>query len=58
MKTLGAGVRQTISFTDIGNSFIFEPPFFEQTQIAAFLDYETVKIDGLIAKQTAPDRAA
>jgi len=51
MKTLGAGVRQTISFTDIGNSFIFEPPLLEQTKIAAFLDHETLKIDALIAKQ-------
>lgn len=51
MKTLGAGVRQTISFTDIGNSFIFAPALPEQTKIAAFLDYETAKIDGLIAKQ-------
>lgn len=51
MKTLGAGVRQTIGFTDIGNSFIFEPPLPEQTQIAAFLDHETAKIDALIAKQ-------
>ena len=38
MKTLGAGVRQTISFTDIGNSLFFEPPMEEQTQIAKFLD--------------------
>lgn len=51
MKTLGAGVRQTISYADIGNSFIFEPPYNEQAQIAAFLDYETAKIDALIAKQ-------
>lgn len=51
MKTLGAGVRQTISYADIGNSFIFEPPLYEQTKIAAFLDYETGKIDALIAKQ-------
>ena len=51
MKTLGAGVRQTIGFDDIGNSFIFKPTHEEQTQIAAFLDYETAKIDELIAKQ-------
>jgi type I restriction enzyme S subunit len=51
MKTLGAGVRQTISYTDIGNSFIFQPSLPEQTQIAAFLDYETAQIDALIAKQ-------
>jgi type I restriction enzyme S subunit len=51
MKTLGSGVRQTINYTDIGNSFFYEPPPEEQTQIAKFLDYETAKIDALIAKQ-------
>jgi type I restriction enzyme S subunit len=51
MKTLGAGVRQTISYADIGNSFIFQPSPTEQTKIAAFLDFETGKIDALIAKQ-------
>jgi type I restriction enzyme S subunit len=51
MKTLGAGVRQTINYTDIGNSLFFEPPTEEQTQIAKFLDYETARIDALIEKQ-------
>ena len=51
MKTLGSGVRQTINYTDIGNSFFYEPPPEEQTQIAKFLDYETANIDALIAKQ-------
>lgn len=51
MKTLGAGVRQTINYADIGNSYFFEPPLPEQTQIAAFLDHETAKIDRLIEKQ-------
>ena len=51
MKTLGSGVRQTINYTDIGNSFFYEPPPDEQTQIAKVLDYETAKIDALIAKQ-------
>lgn len=51
MKTLGAGVRQTINYSDIGNSFFFEPTSSEQTTIAAFLDYETRKIDYLIKKQ-------
>ena len=51
MKTLGSGVRQTINYTDIGNSFFYEPSPDEQTQIAKFLDYETAKIDALIAKQ-------
>ena len=53
MKTLGAGVRQTINYADIGNSFFFEPTIPEQTQIAAFLDHETAKIDRLIEKQQA-----
>ena len=51
MKTLGAGVRQTINYADIGNSFFFEPSQSEQIQIAAFLDHETAKIDRLIEKQ-------
>lgn len=51
MKTLGAGVRQTINYADIGNSYFFEPPLPEQIQIAKFLDHETAKIDRLIEKQ-------
>ena len=53
MKTLGSGVRQTINYTDIGNSFFFEVPESEQKQIARFLDHETGKIDALIEKQQA-----
>lgn len=53
MKTLGSGVRQTINYTDIGNSFFFEVPLPEQKQIAKFLDHETGKIDLLIEKQQA-----
>ena len=51
MKTLGSGVRQTINYSDIGNSFFFEPSQDEQTKIANFLDYETAQIDTLIDKQ-------
>jgi type I restriction enzyme S subunit len=51
MKTLGSGVRQTINYSDIGNSFFFEPSQEEQAKIAAFLDHETAKIDTLIDKQ-------
>jgi type I restriction enzyme S subunit len=51
MKTLGSGVRQTINYSDIGNSFFFEPSQDEQEQIANFLDHETSKIDTLIDKQ-------
>jgi len=53
MKTLGSGVRQTINFTEVGNCVFFCPPLPEQVRIARFLDYETGKMDGLIAKQEA-----
>jgi len=52
MKTLGAGVRQTVSFTDIGNEYFQMPPFQEQQTIANYLDKATAKIDTLIEKQT------
>lgn len=51
MKTLGAGVRQTINYADIGNSIFCRPTLKEQKVIAAFLDHETAKIDNLIEKQ-------
>ena len=51
MKTLGAGVRQTIAFGDIGVCFTCLPPLPEQTLIAAFLDRETTKIDALVGEQ-------
>ncbi len=51
MKTLGAGVRQTINFNDIANSFVCIAPEEEQQTIANFLDHETAKIDTLITKQ-------
>jgi type I restriction enzyme S subunit len=51
MKTLGAGVRQTISFSEIGDCFTQQPPLPEQIQIAAFLDRECGKLDALQAKQ-------
>jgi type I restriction enzyme S subunit len=51
MKTLGAGVRQTITFEDIGTCQTYLPPLPEQTRIAAFLDQETAKIDTLVAEQ-------
>lgn len=51
MKTLGSGVRQTINYADIGNSYFLEPIPDEQIAIANFLDRETAKIDTLIAKQ-------
>lgn len=52
MKTLGAGVRQTITFKDIGQCVWPLPPLEEQAAIARFLDQETGRIDGLIEKKT------
>lgn len=49
MKTLGAGIRQTITFKDIGNCTTFIPSKEEQEAIASFLDSETSRIDNLIA---------
>lgn len=49
MKTLGAGVRQTINFYDISESLLCLPGDEEQKAIAEFLDDKTTKIDQLIA---------
>ncbi|HTN68960.1 MAG TPA: restriction endonuclease subunit S [Dysgonamonadaceae bacterium] len=49
MKTLGAGVRQTLSITHIANSEFVFPPLPEQTAIANFLDDKTQKIDQAIS---------
>jgi len=49
MKTLGSGVRQTLSFTHIANSELVYPPLKEQTAIAKFLDDKTAKIDQAIS---------
>lgn len=49
MKTLGSGVRQTLSFTHIANSELVFPPLSEQTKIAQFLDDKTTKIEDAIA---------
>ncbi len=51
MKTLGAGVRQTITFKDIGDCFIPLPPIEEQKTIALYLDSQIEKIDNLIKLQ-------
>ena len=51
MKTLGAGIRQTLTFRDMAVCDVAIPSACEQTQIASFLDYETTRIDNLIAKQ-------
>ncbi|NPE54517.1 restriction endonuclease subunit S [Dickeya dadantii] len=53
MKTLGAGIRQTISFKDIADCAVYIPGDTEQKAIATFLDRETQRIDNLIEeKQT------
>ena len=49
MKTLGAGVRQTINFSDIGDSELVFPPLPEQTAIADFLDRKTAQVDKAIS---------
>ncbi len=49
MKTLGSGVRQTLSFTHIANSELVFPPLPEQTKIAQYLNDKTTKIDQAIA---------
>lgn len=49
MKTLGSGVRQTLSFTHIANCELVFPPLDEQNAIANFLDDKTAKIDQAIA---------
>src|SRR5690554_4432745 len=48
MKTLGAGVRQTINYNDLADSRLIVPSFDEQQTIAQFLDNKTAKIDQLI----------
>lgn len=51
MKTLGSGVRQTLSYTDIKNSYFPNIPRPEQDSIACFIDYKTEKIDHFIKKK-------
>jgi type I restriction enzyme S subunit len=49
MKTLGSGVRQTLSFTHIANCELVFPPLEEQTAMAKFLEDKTALIDQAIA---------
>jgi len=51
MKTLGSGVRQTLSYTDIKNCYFPNISKPEQTAIANFLDYKLEKIDRFISKK-------
>jgi type I restriction enzyme, S subunit len=48
LKSLGNGVRQTISFKHLSNEFLPLPPLKEQEQIVAFLDEKTSNIDNLL----------
>lgn len=51
MKTLGAGVRHTITFQTMGECQAFVPMPQEQHAIANFLDEQTARIDALIAEK-------
>ncbi|MFM5172015.1 restriction endonuclease subunit S [Aeromonas veronii] len=48
---MGGGLRQSMKFEDFRRLPILVPPLEEQRTIAAFLDYETARIDRLIAQQ-------
>ena len=50
MKSLGAGVRQTISFTHLKNELLICPPKNEQIEIGRFLDERTGWIDEAVKK--------
>lgn len=52
IKTLGAGVRQTVKFEDIGECRIALPSPEEQSVIAAYLDRATSRVDTLVTKKT------
>ena len=51
MKTLGAGVRQTLNFGDIAETLLVNPPIDEQIQIAEYIENQTTKIDKAIELQ-------
>ena len=48
---MGGGLRQSMKFEDFRRLPFLLPPAEEQRTIAAFLDYETARIDKLIAQQ-------
>jgi type I restriction enzyme S subunit len=52
IKKLGAGVRQTVNFADIGECRIALPSKPDQELIASHLDRATGRIDALVAKKT------
>ena len=51
MKTLGSGVRHTITFDDIGSCVAVAPPISEQEAIASFLGRQLSQIDSAISSQ-------
>jgi type I restriction enzyme S subunit len=51
MKTLGAGVRQTLNFRDIAETLLVNPPKHEQLQIVQYIETQTTKIDNAIDLQ-------
>lgn len=51
MKTLGAGVRQTLNFGDIAETLLVNPPIDEQIQIAEYIETQITKIDKAIELQ-------
>jgi type I restriction enzyme S subunit len=48
MKSLGNGVRQTISFTHLKDEYLINPSVETQKQIVEFLDSKTKEIDDLV----------
>jgi type I restriction enzyme S subunit len=50
MKSLGQGVRQTISYTHIKDEKLVVPPVEEQNRISRYLNKKTSQIDSLINK--------
>jgi type I restriction enzyme, S subunit len=50
MKSLGQGVRQTISYTHIKEEKLVVPPVEEQNRISRYLDKKTSQIDSLVNK--------
>jgi type I restriction enzyme S subunit len=50
MKSLGQGVRQTISFTHLKDENLVVPPIQQQILISRYLDKKTSQIDSLVEK--------
>lgn len=49
--SMGGGLRQSMKYADVRRLQLPLPSEKEQKRIAAFLDYETAKIDALVAEQ-------